>query len=261
MSRKILLFPEGNNKGKGDHVSIYLMMENASNLPVGKDINAFFKFFLFDQIRGEYLTVQGRARRFDWVKNEWGFAKFIPIKDFEKPTNGFLVNDTSFFGVEVLVTESSCLGECLSMSKVASISDKYEWVIDQFSKLGEECYSDEFFVGSYKWKLWLHPKGYLIYKNFSLSLFLVSADSQSSTNEHKVKAEFKLTVKNQFSGNYTHNRTSIWFGSSSPRRGWRSFIKLNDLNDHKHGFLSKDTCIIEAEVTVLCETSQKMLNC
>ena len=35
------------------------MMEITTNIPVGKDINAFFKFFLFDQFRGEYLTVQG----------------------------------------------------------------------------------------------------------------------------------------------------------------------------------------------------------
>lgn len=89
------------------------------------------------------MYVTGRARRFDWVKNECGFAKFFPIKDFEEPTNGFLVYDTSFFGVEVLVTESSCPGECLSMSKVANISGKYEWVIDRFSKLGKYSYSDK----------------------------------------------------------------------------------------------------------------------
>ncbi|XP_017240928.1 MATH domain and coiled-coil domain-containing protein At3g58360-like [Daucus carota subsp. sativus] len=264
---KILLFPKGNNRGKGDYVSIYLMMEITTNIPVGKDINAFFKFFLFDQFRGEYLTVQGSARRFDWVKNEWGFDKFIRLIDFEQPTNGFLVNDTSFFGVEVFVTESSRLGECLSISEVPNISGfpnisgKYEWVINQFSKLGEECFSNVFIVGGHKWKLHLYPQGYSNYKGFSLSLFLVSVDSQSPMSDHKVKAEFTLTLKNKFSGNYAKNRTTIWFGAPTQRHGWRSFIKLKDLQDRAKGFLAKDSCVIEAEVTVVCETSQKMLNC
>lgn len=69
----------------------------------------------------------------------------------EEPTNGFLVNDTSLFGVKVFVTEGTSLGESFSVCKIDKISGKYDWVINQFSKLGKECCSDEFVVGGYKW--------------------------------------------------------------------------------------------------------------
>ncbi|KAK1354398.1 hypothetical protein POM88_047654 [Heracleum sosnowskyi] len=59
---KIILFPKGKNGGKDDHVSIYLMLDSMSSLSAGKGVNAFFKFFLLDQIRGKYLAVQGRPR-------------------------------------------------------------------------------------------------------------------------------------------------------------------------------------------------------
>ena len=74
------------------------------------------------------------------------------MKDFEEPTNGYLVNDTSFFGVEVFICEGLPLGECYSISsKVANISSKYKWVVTEFSGLKEPQYSDEFVVGGYKW--------------------------------------------------------------------------------------------------------------
>ncbi|KAL8094433.1 hypothetical protein AgCh_036099 [Apium graveolens] len=128
------------------------MLESTSSLEAGKDVNAIFKFFLFDQIRGKYLTVQGRAKRFDWVKYEWGFSKFISLEALEEPTNGFLVDDTCFFGVEVFLSEGPRLGqidECLSISEAANISGKYVWEVYQFSELEEDCYSDEFRIGGH----------------------------------------------------------------------------------------------------------------
>lgn len=121
------------------------------------------------------------------MKNEWGFDKFIRLIDFEQPTNGFLVNDTSFFGVEVFVTESSRLGECLSISEVPNISGfpnisgKIEWVISQFSKLGEECFSDEFIIGGHKWYLCIILDPFINISSLCLFLsnfiFLISSGS------------------------------------------------------------------------------------
>ncbi|XP_063946244.1 uncharacterized protein LOC135151587 [Daucus carota subsp. sativus] len=233
---KIKLFPKGNNEGKDDHVSLYLLLDSTSKLPAGKGVKAILKFFLLDQIRGNYLVVQGihvyifcfnffhictmkdvgnnnmmvnsgllfagETSRFDRFKCEWGFDKFISLEDFEEPTNGYLVNDTSFFGVEVFICDGLPLGECHSISKVADISGKYKWVVTQFSGLKENHYSDEFIIGGYKWKLWLCPEGNAKYKGHSLSIFLVSVDSESSTTEHEVKAEFELTLNDQFKQNH-----------------------------------------------------------
>lgn len=38
---------------------MYLKLEGTSSLSAGEAVNDIFKFFLFDQIRGNYLTVQG----------------------------------------------------------------------------------------------------------------------------------------------------------------------------------------------------------
>lgn len=37
------------------------MLESISRLEAGKDVNAILNFFLFDQIRGKYLNVQGMS--------------------------------------------------------------------------------------------------------------------------------------------------------------------------------------------------------
>ncbi|XP_017241213.1 uncharacterized protein LOC108213940 [Daucus carota subsp. sativus] len=256
---KIKLFPKGNNEGKDDHVSVYLLLDSTSTLPLGQGVYAILKFFLLDQIKGDYLVVQGKASRFDSFKCEWGFDKFISLEDFEEPTNGYLVNDTSFFGVEVFICEGLPLGECYSISKVANISGKYKWVVTQFS--GLEChYSDVFIIGGHKWRLSLYPEGKGKYKGHSLSIFLVSMDSVGSTTEHEVKAQFELALKD-YKQNHVKKRTSTWFGASKPDSGFYSFIELTELKDDRNGYVVADRCAIEAEVKVLCEGSRKTLNC
>lgn len=54
---------------------------------------------------------------------------------------------------------------------------------------------------------------------------------------------------------------TIWFGAARQSWGWASFIELKDLKDYKKGYVVSDQCIIEAEVIVLYETSQKTLKC
>ena len=53
------MFPKGNNEGKDDHVSVYLLLDSTSTLPLGQGVYAILKFFLLDQIKGDYLVVQG----------------------------------------------------------------------------------------------------------------------------------------------------------------------------------------------------------
>nr|XP_017240760.1 PREDICTED: uncharacterized protein LOC108213474 isoform X3 [Daucus carota subsp. sativus] len=226
---KIKLFLKGSNGGKDDYVSMYLMLD------ASKGVKAFFKFFLLDQSRGNYLVVQefvGEANRFD-----------------------------KFFGVEVFICEGLPLGECYSISKFANISGKYKWVVTQFSGLKEPHDSDEFVIGGYKWKLSLWPEGNKKYKGCSLSIFLVSVDSKSSTTEHEVKAEFELTLNDQLKQKNIKNKATKWFGASTTDWGFPSFIELTDLKDDKKGYLVADECTFEAEVKVLCEGSRKTLKC
>lgn len=101
----------------------------------------------------------GDVRRFDRVKSEWGFSKFLSLEDFNQPTNGYLVKDTCFVGAEVYVIHSLGVGKCLSLEKFENLSYKHTWKLSRISECSEKyggysdlCwYSDEFYVGSYKW--------------------------------------------------------------------------------------------------------------
>nr|XP_023905388.1 uncharacterized protein LOC112017162 [Quercus suber] len=126
-------------------------------LPLGWEVNASFRLFVFDQIRDEYLTVQdgggggGAIKRFNDVNSEWGFAKFLPLDTFNDVTQGYLVNNCCVFGVEVFVHERTVKRQCLSMIEEPADST-LTWKIERFSTLNEErYYSQEFTVGDSKW--------------------------------------------------------------------------------------------------------------
>ncbi|KAL8094426.1 hypothetical protein AgCh_036092 [Apium graveolens] len=256
--RNIVVYPNGRNESEGDNLSIYLVLASDTS----KEVNAIFRFFLFDQIRDWCLLVEGKSKRFDWVKNEWGYSNFISIEDLQEPTSGYLVDDTCLFGVEVFVSQSSGLRECLSISNIANTSYNYTWNITRFSKLSEDCQSDEFVVGGYKWELWLFPEGDPNNRGSSLSVYLVLLDTPSNSHDEKVKVQFTLRLKDRIHKNHLQNTDALWFSlgaATSNVWGWDSFIQLEELKDKAKGFIVDDRCVIEAELTLLCATRQKAL--
>ena len=87
------------------------------------------------------------------MKVESGFDQFIPLKDFNDSSNGYLVDDTCAFGAEVFVCRerSTGKGQSLIMMKDA-ITYKHTWRIDNYSSLVSECFvSKPFSTGKYKW--------------------------------------------------------------------------------------------------------------
>ncbi|WOG94653.1 hypothetical protein DCAR_0313949 [Daucus carota subsp. sativus] len=201
------------------------------------------------------------ARRFDRVKCKWGFSKFIALEIFKEPSHGYLVENTCFIGAEVYVIRNSGLRECLSISDFPGVSYKYTWTITQFSKLGSFCQSDEFVVGGYNWKLALCPKGNAKNEGCCMSLYLQSVDSQHFSPAQKVKAKFKVTLKDQKRGmNDVTYADIFWFDSSVKCWDCGSFIELKILKDEEYGFIYEDQCVIEAQLTVLYETCQKTLS-
>jgi hypothetical protein len=87
------------------------------------------------------------------MKVEWGFDQFIPLKDFNLGSKGYLVNDICAFGAEVFVCRerNTGKGESLIMIKDA-LSYKHTWEIKDFSKLDSECCdSKPFNAGNYTW--------------------------------------------------------------------------------------------------------------
>ncbi|KAF9594020.1 hypothetical protein IFM89_026828 [Coptis chinensis] len=99
---KLAIYPRG-NKAK-DHISLYLVLVN--NNSDNKEILVTYSLFVFDHIQYKYLPVQG-ASRFHATKPESGFDKFLTLKIFNEPSNGYLIDDTCIFGAELFFIKST----------------------------------------------------------------------------------------------------------------------------------------------------------
>ncbi|XP_065639124.1 MATH domain and coiled-coil domain-containing protein At3g58210, partial [Quercus suber] len=250
---RLSLYPKGIKKNiVNGHISLYLANTDTGVLPLGWEVNASFKLFVFDQIRDEYLTVQdaggGAIRRFNDTNSEWGFAKFLPLDTFYDASQGYFVNNCCVFGAEVFVHERSVKRQCLSFIE-EPYNNTLTWKIERFSTLDEEYYySQEFIVGDSKWKLKVHPKGDSIVEKRAISVYLWLCDCLPT--EQNVFAEYKLRIRDQIKGKHKEKRAEDWFPSSDGW-GYPEFLLLKDLNNASKGFLVNDTVLVEAEIIVM----------
>nr|DAD45305.1 TPA_asm: hypothetical protein HUJ06_003535 [Nelumbo nucifera] len=249
MERKLGLYPNGDKARNGqDHISLYLVLSETNSLPPSFEVTALFRFFVFHQIHGNYLTLEGRC--FLSVTREWGFAQLIDLQTFKDPSNGYLVNDTCCFGVEVFICKERNIrkGERLSLISPSDFPN-CTWKIENFSKLEEEFYhSDEFCAADRKWKMKLYPKGDSNGKGNSISLYLLMV---GKSPDEKVYVEGKLRVLDQFNENHHESPVKQWFVGKPSGWGYHKFMKLSVLNKLSKGFLVNDTCIFEADVSLI----------
>ncbi|KAL7187940.1 hypothetical protein ACSBR1_037891 [Camellia fascicularis] len=250
---KLCLHPNGDKERNGEgHISLYLVIVETSDLPLGWEVNVNFKLFVYDQIQDKYMTIQdvnGKVRRFHRMKTKWGFAQLLPLGTFSDAANGYLIDDTCVFGAEVLVINYNGRGECVTVLK--GLDNTYTWKIDNFSSLdGKTHHSKVFTIGNRKWKLHLHPKGDSRAKDKCLSVFLSLDDWKTFPSDRKTYAKYKLLIRNQYHGQHVETTGTKCF---PPNFCWgrSSFLLLTDLHDASKGFLVKDTLIVEAEVSVL----------
>ncbi|GAA0141978.1 cysteine protease [Lithospermum erythrorhizon] len=126
---------------------------------------------------------------------------------------------------------------------------RFTWTIKEFSKLNmRKQYSEVFYVGGYKWRVLIFPKGNNV--GF-LSIYLDVADSATLPNGWSRYAQFTLAVVNQVHDRYTLRKDSQHrFCAGESDWGFTTFIPLNELCDPGRGYIVNDTCIIEAEVVV-----------
>ncbi|XP_065869947.1 ubiquitin C-terminal hydrolase 12-like isoform X2 [Euphorbia lathyris] len=54
---KLRLFPKGVNEDN-KHISLYLVLSKSKSIPFHKEVNVYFKLFVYNQIHDKYLTVQ-----------------------------------------------------------------------------------------------------------------------------------------------------------------------------------------------------------
>ncbi|KAL4576689.1 hypothetical protein LXL04_012787 [Taraxacum kok-saghyz] len=128
-------------------------------------------------------------------------------------------------------------------------SARFTWTIDNFSRLSaKKLYSDVFFVGGYKWRVLIFPKGNNV---DHLSMYLDVADSSTLPYGWSRYAQFNLGVVNQAHNKLTIRKdTQHQFNSRESDWGFTSFMPLSELYDPSRGYLLNDKCIVEADVAV-----------
>ncbi|KAK3404311.1 hypothetical protein EUGRSUZ_K00615 [Eucalyptus grandis] len=248
---KLILYPNGDKNRNGeDHVSVYLAASGTSPFQLGWEIHAVVRLSVYDQTCDRYFTVQGKVARFHALKTEWGVPRYMLLKTFTNPLNGYLVDDTCVFGVEVFVIKSAGVGECLTLKESASYT--HEWKISRLSSLGDGSFSDVFSVGGHKWKVCLFPRGNLANRGQSLSMFLVPADVDKLASGQKVNTRFTFRLKDRNNVVRHQEAGTVWLSSSAMGWGWPTFMPLKTVGK----CLMDDSCVIEAEVTVLGTVSK-----
>ncbi|KAK4837033.1 hypothetical protein QYF36_002262 [Acer negundo] len=178
-----------------------------------------------------------------------GIAKFIDLKTFYDPVNGYLLDDNCVFGVEVFVVKNTFKEGCLSMIHEPAKYD-HTWKVNNFSTLVNESYVSESF-GCHKWNILFFPNGCSKGKGNSISLYL-GLSLSSIALDTKLLAKVIMCVKNQMNGKHIEYRACNLYGPrDSCGLGRMRFLSLAKLKDPEQGFLVDDTLIIEAEITLL----------
>ncbi|XP_044462735.1 ubiquitin C-terminal hydrolase 12-like isoform X1 [Mangifera indica] len=128
-------------------------------------------------------------------------------------------------------------------------SARFTWTIENFSRLNtKKLYSDVFYVGGYKWRILIFPKGNNV---DHLSMYLDVADATTLPYGWSRYAQFSLAVVNQIHSKYSIRKdTQHQFNARESDWGFTSFMPLGELYDPSRGYLVNETCVVEADVAV-----------
>ncbi|XP_019152444.1 PREDICTED: uncharacterized protein LOC109149238 [Ipomoea nil] len=240
------MYPNGVRDSKG-HISVFLRIQDTTALPLGWEIYTNLKFFLYDKKHDRYTIFQEfRIDKFHYLRQECGISKLIPRYEFDDAANGYLVDDTCVFGVEVFVLHFKSVQQHLSPP--VKVGETYTWKVAGFSNISKVCCSDEFTAASLKWKVALCPLGGSKSPNgLNLGLYLTLVDPEVTPNALLV--HFMLSIRNQGKyGKHQVKQSCCCFFTSGFCWGWRSFMPLADLRDLSNGFMVNDCIIIEAHI-------------
>ncbi|KAK8537211.1 hypothetical protein V6N12_043384 [Hibiscus sabdariffa] len=178
---KLVLYPSGNKKSNGSgFISLYLEIEKPGTLSLDWEVNAEFKFLVFDKIRDQYLVIKDTevpVKRFSEMKTEWGISQFLSQKTLNNAANGYLVDDCCTFGAEVLVIQHPLKIEKSVLQK--PIGPTLTFKLPNFSKLDNKSYKSPIFTrNGIKWLGTLKylcdsSKGYMVDDSFIVEAVLI----------------------------------------------------------------------------------------
>ncbi|KAK3434042.1 hypothetical protein EUGRSUZ_D01489 [Eucalyptus grandis] len=243
---RLSLYPKGKKEDDWKYISLYLSIEK---LPHNETVHVDYKLFVRDKSRNKYLTVQDADESsFQSSNTQRGFPRFLLLKDFKDPSNGYLDrNNSCTFGAEVFVIQPTKMKESLTLIRYP-LQNTFTFKIENWSKLGTDRRSKEFLFEGRKWKLMVYPKGNAANKGEWLSVYL---EVQDLTEKMKVYAEFNLRVLDQLNNNNKEKRFKGWLSASHPREGNAEFVPLKDIEKSANGFVQNDTLVVEVQISVI----------
>ncbi|XP_060970290.1 uncharacterized protein LOC133037300 [Cannabis sativa] len=253
------IYPNGDKSKDGeDYISVYLEILETITLPAGWEVNAIFNFFLFDHIRDKYVGTQDASvRRFHCMKKQWGVVKFIDLETFNDPYNGYLVNDTCSFGIEVFIVKTRSKAECLTLID-NPVTHKASWSFSAVTKGTRKLLETPFVVGGdYKWRLLFYPSGYQIEGNKinNITSVFLNVDTSTLSAGTKLLVHFTFRLEDKKNGKHFERSDTKLFGSAA--RGFREFISETKFRDPENGLLVNDECLIRVEYEVLGVVTQE----
>uniref|UniRef100_A0A0D3AXH7 MATH domain-containing protein n=1 Tax=Brassica oleracea var. oleracea TaxID=109376 RepID=A0A0D3AXH7_BRAOL len=237
--------------GNAGYISLYLRIEEAESIPYGLEVNVDLKLFVHVPKLDKYLTVTDGAVRFNAEKKELGFEQLIDLASFENTNEGYIVQDTCSFGVEIFIVKPAKVQE-----KVTFVSNPprnvFTWMIPHFSDMEDKFYySDDFLVGDRYWKLGLNPKG-----GSALPIYLYAQGFRPDAVATNTWGAVNLRLKNQRSTNHREIYSAAWYPIRSDYGvGVNSIISLADLHYASKGYLVNDAIIFEAEMVKVTVTN------
>ncbi|XP_059461997.1 uncharacterized protein LOC132190991 [Corylus avellana] len=246
--RRLELYPNGKKNSNGyGHISLYLAIADTDNLPLGWEVNANIIFFVFDQIRDKYHSIQDAngkvVKRFHKLKTEWGIDQLLSHDTLNNSLNGYLVDDTCVLGVEVYVIKGPFKGECLAMINEPQ-SDYFTWKIDKFMASKDKVYySEQFTVEGTKWYDW----------HFANSASISVSITESLPPNRKMYIKYKLRMRDQINSNHlektdANGRVVRRFHKLKTEWGIDQLLFHDTFNDLSNGYLVDDICVFGVEI-------------
>ncbi|CAN6676587.1 unnamed protein product [Malus baccata var. baccata] len=235
---KLVVFPYGNKKKNvEDNISIYLQMARTDSLQPDWEVYVDFRVCLLDQEKGTYVVFQDdkiMQKCLHGAAPDVGYDKLLSIEELADASNGYVINDTCVWTGN---------GRSISMTKNAV---KYVpfWKIEKFSMLKDEYYCSEPFTAANQ------DDG--ASKGTHLALYLTLADAEKLHPGTQILTTLTNRIVDQM--HHKHHYClpgNFWFNAFQRSWGSSSFITLATLNEANKGFLMNNTCIVEADITVV----------
>ncbi|GAB4856319.1 hypothetical protein Ancab_040479 [Ancistrocladus abbreviatus] len=249
LPRILRIYPNGKEEDNGeDHVSLYLKLARSLD---GCDVNATYKFFVYNYKRKMYLVVQGfEVQHFDDVEDiEHGISRVLSLNDFLNPSNGFILNGRCKFGVEVTVMRPTARDACLLDLNVQRRS-RFTWPIRNFTESLMYDYLDSrpFTMEGRRWFLRMYPRGHGPGFEKSISIYLHLCDFSDLRNGRRLYITMELRAKNLMNEPDATQTVFACYNISSYASGHCDLVALSDLHNSEKGFKLDDMLILEVEL-------------